>query len=251
MEIVPGIHRVDGTRGSNVYLVVGEQLTLLDTGFRGNTSAVLAYMRRLGFDPSQLAWIVLTHRHPDHAGSAARLRELTGAEVVAHTLETSLSHGHRVVHAASPGVRGWVVNPVRRVMRVAPVTVDVLAADGMRLDGLVLLHTPGHTPGSLSAFDPARGALFTGDIVLNTGGRLRRPLPHSGAQREELEASLARLAALEPRVCCVAHGPCLTSDAAAKLRALAVCPPATPAWWRVARNPGAMGHFMARLLRRH
>lgn len=251
MEVIPGVHRVEGTRGSAVYLVVGEELTLVDTGFAGNAPAVLVYLRRLGFAPSQLAWIVLTHRHPDHAGSAARLRELTGARVVAHALETSAWHGKSAVRAASSGRRGWPLNPVRGIMRIQPVLVDVLAEDGMRVDNLVLLHTPGHTRGGISVYDPARRVLFAGDNVLNTGGRLRRPLPYSGAQREELEASLGRLAALEPRVCCVAHGPCLTDDAAEKLRDFAARSSSTPAWWRVARNPAAVGHFLARLLRRY
>ena len=54
----------------------------------GNGEAIVEQIRKLGRSPSDLRWIIVTHFHFDHSGSAAELHELTGASIVAHSAET-------------------------------------------------------------------------------------------------------------------------------------------------------------------
>ena len=55
MEILPHLHRIPGMRGANVYLLLGETLTLVDTGMPGSEEAILDYIECLGRDADDLA----------------------------------------------------------------------------------------------------------------------------------------------------------------------------------------------------
>ena len=88
MELAPGVHRLENVNGSNVVLLADEQMAVVDTGIAGNGEAIVEEIRKLGRSPSDLRWIIVTHFHFDHSGSAAELHELTGARIVAHSAET-------------------------------------------------------------------------------------------------------------------------------------------------------------------
>jgi glyoxylase-like metal-dependent hydrolase (beta-lactamase superfamily II) len=128
-------------------------------------------------------WIVVTHRHPDHAPGAPRLSEATGATVLAFD--------------PGPG-EGALVDG------------DVIRAG---VAELTAVHTPGHTPDHMVLFDAASGTMFTGDAVLGRGTSVIDP--PEGDLSAYLE-SLRRLRSLSPRVLCPGHGP-VVWDAVAKL----------------------------------
>ena len=88
MEIIPGVHQVDDVTGSNVVLIVGDEMTLIDTGVGGNGEAIISYIKKIGKDRLDLKRILLTHFHYDHSGSAQELHEATGARIVTHRSET-------------------------------------------------------------------------------------------------------------------------------------------------------------------
>ena len=90
MEITTGVYLVEAVRGSNVYLLVNSELALIDTGMPGNADRILNFIKDLR-DPQELAYIIVTHGHVDHSGSVAELRCLTGAKVVAHRDEATLT----------------------------------------------------------------------------------------------------------------------------------------------------------------
>ena len=93
MELLPDIHLIDGVN-SNAYLIIEPAgLTLVDSGLPGSAEKILAYLRALGKTPSQLSRILLTHQHVDHVGGAAELASLSGAEVIAHPLDTPAIEG--------------------------------------------------------------------------------------------------------------------------------------------------------------
>ena len=80
MRLSEDLYRIDGINGANVYLLIADEgLTLVDSGMPGNAETILAAIRGIGREPSELRYVVLTHSDPDHSGSAARLKELTGA----------------------------------------------------------------------------------------------------------------------------------------------------------------------------
>src|SRR5262245_37476197 len=84
MELWPGVHSLEASRVSNVYLVVGPPATLIDTGPPGRVWRLLAAMRRAGVQPRDLRRIVLTHCDGDHIANARMLQRIASAEICAH-----------------------------------------------------------------------------------------------------------------------------------------------------------------------
>jgi glyoxylase-like metal-dependent hydrolase (beta-lactamase superfamily II) len=191
--MVAEIHLVTGVRGANAWLVrTPEGLVLVDTGFPGNGARIVAFLEALGYAPGDLGMIALTHYDPDHAGSAAELRDLTGARVAIHAHDAAvLTGGLTPGRAKGAWRRSAAVGRLGRlghevgmaVMARLPWTratwrrcqADLLLADGDRLPGLRVVHAPGHTAGSV-AFATEDGALLTGDAVFGDAeGRAHYP----------------------------------------------------------------------------
>ncbi len=254
MEIAPGIHLVDKVRGGNVYLLVDRRLALVDTGMPGNGAAVLGYIRGLGRDPGELDYILITHGHIDHAGSAAELRRLTGAKVVAHRDEVSPGPDASYLLAPpSNGRPGPVLRLLSRLGRFEPCPVDVAVGDADTLPcfgGMRVVHTPGHTRGSMSLLFEEHRVLFVGDAIISNRDRLSRPLPF-GADREESERSLAKLAGLTFDTCCFGHGRPLTSTAMETVASFAANPPTSRLWQRLAARRQELATFMVRMWTPH
>jgi len=142
--------------------------------------ALRAAVDALGRTPADVAGIILTHLHADHAGGAAALHAATGAPVLMHEREaeaaTVLARG-----VPAPDLDSWGVPAGRQaevlVAVAAPVAsvlprVDRTLTDGELLDvpgrRLRALWTPGHTPGHLCLHDEDADVVFTGDHVLPT-----------------------------------------------------------------------------------
>src|SRR5215208_1952213 len=86
-EVVPGLHRIDLGPVNAYVLDTGAGPVLVDTGFAGDELRILGALAELAVGPRELRAIVVTHAHPDHAGSAAALRAATGAPVHMHPRE--------------------------------------------------------------------------------------------------------------------------------------------------------------------
>jgi len=106
-EIVSGLYLVDKIRGGNVYLLVNDELVLIDTGMPGNAGQILKFIKKLGRDPNELVCVIITHSHIDHMGSLSELQALTKFKTLAHENEMMLSSGSKYI--LSPhleGIRG-------------------------------------------------------------------------------------------------------------------------------------------------
>ncbi|GAA2866732.1 MBL fold metallo-hydrolase [Actinoplanes cyaneus] len=190
----------------NVHLIVTDDgVVLVDTGLPGQAAAIERAARPLG----ELRAILLTHAHPDHAGSAAALRTRTGARLIAHAAEAPFLTGHFQPAEPEGRLRKFLF---RRLAKVEPTKIDQLAGDGAEpLPGLTAIHTPGHTRGHLSfLLDRAGGVLFTGDAATSKNGQV------TGAVQE--------LAGRDFDHAVFGHGPAISGDAAARFREAAPRP---------------------------
>jgi len=104
------------------------------------------------------------------------------------------------------------------------------------LGGLHIIHTPGHTPGSIAPMLIGPKVLFLGDSVLNNVDRLSRPLTWGRSRRRQLDASLSRLRELEAEVALFGHGPPLTEQVMDKVRGLTDRPYDLPTWRIALKN---------------
>src|SRR5437868_14821560 len=79
------IRQIGGVRGAHAYLYRGSEGTaVIDPGYTGSFRAVLAFLRAQGLDAGDLDWVILTHHHIDHAGTALALCQATGARLAIH-----------------------------------------------------------------------------------------------------------------------------------------------------------------------
>ena len=92
--------------------------------------------------------------------------------------------------------------------------------DGQEVFGLQVVDTPGHTPGHIAVFDTDSQVLVAGDALTNTIDGLEGPMPEFTDDMPTAEESIRKLAAMEPRVILLGHGPPIQRDAAAQLRRL-------------------------------
>lgn len=259
MEITPGVHRIDGVTGSNAVLLLDDQMALVDTGISGNGDAIVSYIKQLGRSPSDLRWILLTHFHHDHSGSAVELHELTGAKIVAHQAE--IDPGSSDVGLLRKGSEGepppflyrWIQGRGGRRYQQevhyhdTPVHETVEDGDVIPcLGGLRIIHSPGHTPGSICPLLEGK-VLFLGDSVLNNIDRLSRPLTWDRTRRRQLDASLHTLRDIEAKVACFGHGPPRTEEVMEGIRRLTDRPYDLPTWRIVLKNWGTLRRWQAKI----
>lgn len=88
------------------------------------------------------------------------------------------------------------------------------------MGGLKVLHTPGHTPGSISLYLEERGVVFTGDMLISDGRRFTRPIPFPGTNLKLYRRSVERLSELSFDVACVGHGRPIVGDAQSKVHTM-------------------------------
>lgn len=215
MEIAEGIHLIPRVRGANAYLVrSNEGITVVDTGLPGSAGKILAYVESIGCHHSDVKTIVLTHSDMDHAGSAARLKEETHAKVAIHEADAPRLSGEKELKAVK-GVLGLFLGVAGAVMRFSRLKADVLLKDSDIIDGLTVIHTPGHTEGSICLYLPAR-ALFVGDALLTNDERtLSLPRKSMSMDMDQAKESIKKVSQLEYSVLLPGHGPPIEQNASA------------------------------------
>lgn len=179
VPVVPGLSMVAKTWGCNVYVMTDGGVSLIDAGFPLDTRKISKMIRSL--EVAGQCSLVATHCHMDHMGSMARLEKEFSCTVIAHEKDVAVMEGTEPYPT-------FKLDPVRAVYYkvLAPlypyefVGVDRPVADGDVIDllgGLTVVHTPGHTPGSMMLYQPERRLLFTGDTIRNEDGILDGPPP--------------------------------------------------------------------------
>jgi glyoxylase-like metal-dependent hydrolase (beta-lactamase superfamily II) len=149
-------------RSVNVFIIESEELALVDSGVKGSEKIIFQKVRAMGRRPNEIKKLILTHSHPDHIGAAAEIVAATGCKVIAHPAERTWIEDPAVQKAERPvpGFDSLVSGPVR---------IDRTVTDGEDISiagfGLKVVHTPGHSPGSITLWSPAERVAMTGDAV--------------------------------------------------------------------------------------
>ncbi len=176
------LSRVIGPIATNVHILADErsrEAIAIDTAIPS-----LDWIREeLDARGWKLKFILTTHGHWDHTGDNARVAEHTGAQIAVHPLDA-----HRLTDP----------NPMWAPFEIPPSVPAVELAEGGEIRfgsvRLEVLHTPGHTEGSVCLRDPDGGRLYSGDTLF-AGSFGRVDLP--GGSPEQMVSSLVRLSRLD------------------------------------------------------
>jgi glyoxylase-like metal-dependent hydrolase (beta-lactamase superfamily II) len=223
VEVIPDVYQIT-FRGVNVLVIAEEELTLIDTGFRASAVKILDFVRSLRRSPEEIRLIILTHNHFDHASGLSELRKLTPAKVAVHKADLYDVNGQlpypRLVQKTLQ-VRPF--SALRSFLGVGCRDVDIQLSGGevlKPLGGLEVIHTPGHTPGSICLLSSRHKLLIVGDALLRHGTTVHFPHKSASTDRPQAIESLKRLTELGFNIICFGHGRPLTENARAKLRVL-------------------------------
>ncbi|OHB64621.1 MAG: hypothetical protein A2Y76_03155 [Planctomycetes bacterium RBG_13_60_9] len=207
MRIAEKIHQIEKSKGGNCYLVeTAEGLALVDTGLPGNSDAILRRIEEIGRRREELKYIALTHADLDHFGSAADVRAATGAKIAIHHDDVGELTG-RTPRRKLRGFVGLFFSVAARFFKIEPVEPDIILKDGDRIGGLLVIHTPGHTPGSISLFHEESGALFSGDALLcKLNGKFRLPREGIALDPDQARRSAEQIKAHGFKILLPGHG---------------------------------------------
>lgn len=220
MQLAPSLHRI-GNDMVNVYLIEGsEGVTLIDAGIAGQWKDLIAELDSIGRSPDDIRGVVLTHADSDHVGFAERLRKDHGVPVYVHEDDAAQARGE--VKKKNPPWGKIRVGPLvsflwyamrRGGMSTNPIQEVTTVGDGDVLDlpgSPRIIHTPGHSPGSIAILSTDVDALFVGDAMTTrhvlTGDEGPQPAPFT-VDPEAAMASLARWQDLNARWVLPGHGP--------------------------------------------
>ena len=190
MEIAPNVHlipveayRVFGMYAPNIYLVVGREAILIDSGYQDKElpGVILEYLN--GLVQSRISHIFITHPHPDHIGGCQRIREITGANVVIHSCSNE--------YARRQGLEADTLVEDGDILNISGIEIEII-------------HTPGHTSGNMCPYLKKEGILFTGDHVLGVGTTV---IDLTDGNMAKYVNSLTKLLNYNINLICPGHGP--------------------------------------------
>jgi glyoxylase-like metal-dependent hydrolase (beta-lactamase superfamily II) len=160
---------------SESYLIEGDGVVMIDCGVPKREKSFRRALDKFSLKPEQIRLVIITHGHWDHIGSAKRIKEITGAQVAMHRLDKDCLE--QSLKRLPPGLTLWgsifmkSMALFKPLIRIEASEVDLvidqddLALADYGIPGKVI-HTPGHTPGSVSVLLET-GDAFVGDIAVN------------------------------------------------------------------------------------
>jgi glyoxylase-like metal-dependent hydrolase (beta-lactamase superfamily II)/predicted ester cyclase len=226
-RVAEGVWMLQGQPGRcNVYLLEDAGgVTLFDAGARTMTRAVAGAAARLG----GLSQVVLGHGHTDHRGTAPAL----GVPVLCHAAEVQDAEG-------SGGFRYWPAGlaglpaPQRQIHRLmhryawdgGPVQIEGTLAEGDQVAGFQVIELPGHAPGQIGLWRESDRLALVSDCFYTVDMWGRRCSPHVPERTynfdtDQAQASIRKLAALEPAAAWPGHAEPVTGDVRTQLEAAA------------------------------
>ena len=189
----------------NAYVVGG---VLVDSGTDKHTEKIMA-----GITGREIHAHLISHAHPDHAGSSKAVVDALGVPVWASEPDAPL------IEAGEPAIN----NPLmKRIGKTKPVPVQRRLRDGDEVDaGFRVLATPGHTPGHISLWREEDRTLLAIDALFGMNPVTRKhvlkvPFKFLSVDYDQMIATIKRLAELEPAVVYFGHGPPLHDAGALK-----------------------------------
>jgi glyoxylase-like metal-dependent hydrolase (beta-lactamase superfamily II) len=199
------------------HLVLEPDLSLIDCGYASSVPGIQRGIEAHGRDPAELRRVVVTHGHPDHAGGARDLAA-AGADILIHPADAE-----RLKITWRDVVRQPSRGHVFAAMTPEPPHYHAIEEGDVlpMLGGLRVVHTPGHTPGSVCLYGARDRILFVGDMLQRRFGRVSFASRLYSDDYATARRSVKRLAELDVQTIVFSHFAALEEGAAETLARLA------------------------------
>ena len=223
-RVAEGIYQMRTILAKVTAIEIDDGLVMVDAGARGSWRLVARGLTKLGLTPPHVKLAVLTHYHPDHTGGLRGLVSATSAQVMAHYDDGRIVSGEAPY--PSPFVNpaaSVLMRPVVRLLGNGRVSVDRYLSDGDLLPAsreIRVVHTPGHTAGSISLLVADAKVLIVGDALQFRRRRLELPAPAVSQDMQQARESLKRLLPLDFETICFSHFEPLRNDGRQAVQAL-------------------------------
>jgi len=144
-------------------IIFGKEITLIDSGVKDSYKSIFEYIEKQGRKPSEISRLILSHSHPDHIGSAAKIKEQTGCKVLAHIEEKEWIE-HIDLQCQKRPVPGFyeLVDQSVKVDEFVEHNQILKVDDNINLK---IYHSPGHSKGSINIEFLEDNILFTADSI--------------------------------------------------------------------------------------
>jgi glyoxylase-like metal-dependent hydrolase (beta-lactamase superfamily II) len=170
------------------------EAAVVDTGVSGSGPAIEAALGEIGLGWDSVGHLIITHKHPDHQGSAEAVLEATGA-----------------LWYAGAG----------DIAEIEASTQGSIVGDGDTVFDLAVIESPGHTPGHIAVLDETGGVLVAGDALNGADGGVAGPNADFSEDMTAANASVQKLAGFDYDVALFGHGEPVTNGASAMVAGLA------------------------------
>ncbi|WP_028551555.1 MBL fold metallo-hydrolase [Paenibacillus sp. UNC451MF] len=197
-----------------------ESYVLVDTGMPGCRNIILDLVRNSGIQVDEPSKIILTHQDIDHVGGLPQFLAESKApiEVLAHPDDQPYIDGKIPFIKVSPERKQTLLQSLPENLReqfeaafsnTTPGIVTHTVNDGEKLalaGGVVVIHTPGHTPGHISLYHEPSKTLIAGDAMVVIGGELQGPNPNVTPNMEQAIESLNKYKQYDIQAVICYHG---------------------------------------------
>jgi hydroxyacylglutathione hydrolase len=179
---------------SNIY-IIGD--TVIDTGTGFNFTRLYDFLKRFKISFEDIKWVINTHAHFDHIGGNGYFYN---AKIAIHELDAPVLEMGDAEKSNAAFFNG----------KIRPMKVEKKLKDKDLINGLKVIHTPGHSPGSICLYDEKKKILFSGDTIFADGVGRTDIL---GGNEDDLINSLEKIEKLDVKILMPGHGELVLENA--------------------------------------
>lgn len=202
MIISDEVYALDSTKGNYVYLILAEEITLIDTGLPKNGKGILNELKSMDIKPHDIKNILITHDDMDHVGSLALLEKDSGAKIWASKEDIPHIIGEINRHAIKR-ILNYIVK-LEKPENIHPYPEDGIVGD------IKIINTPGHTVGHVCML--YKDIMFVGDLFRTKNGEIITGPSLANWNNSILKESIVKIDEYNFKWICPAHGEPIKRD---------------------------------------